>query len=167
MLRIGAVPLFSGFMYACVGSYMARITRLFDIRFNRYPPMWTTWALAVAAYLNFFTHHYLPDIRIVLFAISAVMFWRVSFHFTPDVKARRMPMLLGLVLVALFIWIAENAGTFANAWVYPSQRGGWNMVPLAKMGAWYLLMLMSLVLVTVVRKPQVIGPNASPSTGTG
>src|SRR5690606_11776627 len=27
LFRIGGVPLFSGFMYACVGSYMARIQR--------------------------------------------------------------------------------------------------------------------------------------------
>jgi uncharacterized membrane protein YoaT (DUF817 family) len=32
--HIGGVPLFSGFMYACVGSYMARIYRIFDIRFS-------------------------------------------------------------------------------------------------------------------------------------
>src|SRR5690606_9972595 len=31
--RIAGVPLFSGFMYACVGSYMARIQRIFDITF--------------------------------------------------------------------------------------------------------------------------------------
>lgn len=34
-LRIGAVPLFSGFMYAAVGSYMVRVYRLFDLRFTR------------------------------------------------------------------------------------------------------------------------------------
>ena len=32
-----------------------------------------------------------------------------------------MPLLLGFVLVALFIWFAENIGTFANAWRYPNQ----------------------------------------------
>jgi hypothetical protein len=35
LLRIGEVPLFSGFMYAAVGSYIARIWRIFDIRFRR------------------------------------------------------------------------------------------------------------------------------------
>jgi uncharacterized membrane protein YoaT (DUF817 family) len=30
ILRIGGVPLFSGFMYAAVGSYMVRVHRLFD-----------------------------------------------------------------------------------------------------------------------------------------
>jgi len=29
--KIGGVPLFTGFMYACVGSYLARITRLMDL----------------------------------------------------------------------------------------------------------------------------------------
>ena len=48
LLRIGEVPLFSGFMYAAVGSYIARIWRIFDFRFSRYPPAWTTIALAVA-----------------------------------------------------------------------------------------------------------------------
>ena len=38
VLRVGAVPLFTGFMYAAVGSYMVRVFRLFDLRFDRYPP---------------------------------------------------------------------------------------------------------------------------------
>ena len=37
MLRIGGVPLFTGFMYAAVGSYLVRVYRLFDLRFDRYP----------------------------------------------------------------------------------------------------------------------------------
>ncbi|MDB5440329.1 MAG: hypothetical protein JWM33_2756, partial [Caulobacteraceae bacterium] len=50
LLRIGGVPLFSGFMYACVGSYIARIWRIFEVRFVHYPPRWTTWLLALLAY---------------------------------------------------------------------------------------------------------------------
>ena len=42
VLRIGAVPLFSGFMYAAVGSYIARVQRIFHIRVRGYPPLWTT-----------------------------------------------------------------------------------------------------------------------------
>jgi uncharacterized membrane protein YoaT (DUF817 family) len=153
-LRIGGVPLFSGFMYACVGSYIARAMRLFDIRFVRYPPLWSTWALALAAYANFFTHHYIIDIRYGLFAFSALIFWRTWFVFTPDQKPRHMPMIVGLLLVALFIWFAENLGTFAAAWVYPDQQKGWRLVSIAKMGSWYLLMLLSFVLVTLVHKPK-------------
>lgn len=154
LLRIGGVPLFSGFMYACVGSYMARAIRLFEIRFERYPPLWGPWILAVLAYANFFTHHYLLDIRWGLYALSAVLFGRAWFQFTPDRTVRRMPMLLGFLLVALFIWIAENVGTFTSAWIYPSQKHGWSLVPLAKMGSWYLLMMLSFVLVTLVHRPE-------------
>ena len=154
ILRIGGVPLFSGFMYACVGSYMARAIRLFEIRFENYPPLWGPWVLAVLAYLNFFTHHYLPDIRWGLYALSVVLFGRAWFQFTPDRHVRRMPMLLGFLLVALFIWIAENVGTFTAAWVYPSQKDGWSLVPIAKLGSWYLLMMLSFVLVTLVHRPE-------------
>ncbi|RAK57831.1 DUF817 domain-containing protein [Phenylobacterium deserti] len=154
LLRIGGVPLFSGFMYACVGSYIARITRLFEVRFQNYPPVWGPWLLAILAYLNFFTHHYLPDIRLGLYALSVLLFWRTWFQFTPDLTPRRMPMLMGALLVSLFIWFAENLGTFANAWIYPSQRHGWSMVPLSKLGAWYLLIMLSFTLVTLVHPPR-------------
>ena len=154
ILRIGGVPLFSGFMYACVGSYMARAIRLFEIRFERYPPLWGPWVLAVLAYLNFFTHHYLPDIRWGLYALSVVLFGRAWFQFTPDRKIRRMPMLMGFLLVALFIWIAENVGTFTSAWIYPSQKDGWSLVPIGKLGSWYLLMMLSFALVTLVHRPE-------------
>jgi uncharacterized membrane protein YoaT (DUF817 family) len=154
VLRIGGVPLFSGFMYACIGSYIARIWRLFDVKFANYPPVWTTWALAVLAYANFFTHHYIPDIRLGLYAFSVLIFGRTVFYFTPDKTARPMPMVIGALLVALFIWVAENLGTFASAWIYPSQRDGWRMVTIHKLGAWYLLMMLSFVLVTLVHKPE-------------
>jgi uncharacterized membrane protein YoaT (DUF817 family) len=157
LLRIGGVPLYSGFMYASIGSYIARIWRLFDVRFIRYPPAWAPWTLAIAAYANFFTHHYVPDVRLGLFVFSAVIFWRTWFTFTPDHKARRMPMIVGALLVALFIWIAENLGTFASAWIYPSQRHGWAMVSLGKLGSWYLLIMLSFVLVSLVHRPRAPG----------
>lgn len=154
LLRIGGVPLFSGFMYACIGSYLARAWRLFELKFIGYPPLWAPWLLAVLAYVNFFSHHFIPDFRLGLYLASALAFGRASFVFTPDRKPRRMPMLLGLLLVALFIWFAENLGTFASAWIYPSQRHGWTMVPITKLGAWYLLMMLSFVLVSTVHRPQ-------------
>ncbi len=153
LLRIGAVPLFSGFMYAAVGSYIARVQRVFHIRARRFPPLWSLWALAAAIYVNFFAHHWLPDVRIVLFAISALMFARGDFSFVADRARRRMPLLLGYGLVALFIWFAENLGTFARAWTYPDQDQVWRMVSFAKLGSWYLLMLVSVALVAVVRPP--------------
>jgi uncharacterized membrane protein YoaT (DUF817 family) len=157
LLRIGGVPLFSGFMYAAIGSYMARIMRLFDIRYVNYPPAWAPWLLAVGAYVNFFTHHYVVDVRWGLFALSGLIFWRTWFVFTPDLKPRRMPMVMGALLVALFIWFAENLGTFASAWIYPSQRHGWTPVSFGKLGSWYLLIMLSFVLVTLVHRPHAPG----------
>ncbi|QJR03156.1 DUF817 domain-containing protein [Sphingobium yanoikuyae] len=150
LLHIGAVPLFSGFMYAAVGSYIARVWRIFDFGFSRYPPVWATVLLASAVYVNFFAHHWLPDVRIALFVGAILLFGRSWIWFTPWREARRMPLLLGFFLVALFIWLAENIGTFANAWTYPSQRHGWEMVSLMKLGAWYLLMIISFVLVSLI-----------------
>ena len=154
LIRIAGVPLFSGFMYACVGSYLARVWRLFEFRFTHYPPVWATALLAAAAYVNFFTHHFIVDLRWVLFAASAALFARTWVWFKPDATYRRMPLLLGFMLVALFIWFAENVGTFAMAWRYPDQREAWSVVSLAKFGSWYLLMLLSYVLVSLVQGPK-------------
>ena len=154
VLRIGDVPLFSGFMYAAVGSYIARVQRIFHIRVRGYPPLWTTWVLAAAIYVNFFAHHWLPDVRIGLFIVTVVLFGPGMFYFTADRKRRAMPLLLGYFLVALFIWLAENLGTFGRAWVYPGQEAGWEMVGLSKLGGWFLLMIISVVLVSIVRRPE-------------
>ncbi|MBH5322641.1 DUF817 domain-containing protein [Aurantiacibacter sediminis] len=153
-LRIGGVPLFSGFMYAAVGSYIARVWRIFDFRYTHYPSKWLSWLTAIAIYLNFFAHHYLPDVRYFLFGAITLLFWRTRVYFTPWRTPRWMPLLIGWLLVALFIWFAENIATFANAWAYPDQEEGWQMVSLAKLGSWYLLMYISFVLVAVVARPQ-------------
>jgi uncharacterized membrane protein YoaT (DUF817 family) len=145
-LRIGGVPLFSGFMYAAVGSYLARVWRIFEFRFEPYPRALWTQLLAAAVYVNFFAHHWWLDIRLALFGVLALLFWRTRVYFTVWREPRRMPLLLGWLLVALFIWMAENIGTFARAWAYPSQEDGWTLVSPAKLGAWYLLMYISFVL---------------------
>jgi len=152
-LKIGNVPLFSGFMYACVGSYIARIWRIFDIKLSRFPPFWIQALLAVAIYINFFTHHFLPDLRMGLFAMVVLIYGRTWFHYKPDTRYFPMPILLGFFLVALFIWFAENIGTFARAWTYPGQEAGWQMVSLGKFGSWFLLMIISFVLVLITHRP--------------
>jgi uncharacterized membrane protein YoaT (DUF817 family) len=153
LLRIGGVPLFTGFMYAAVGSYLARAWRLFDLRYTGHPPLPAVVLLALAIYLNFFAHHYLPDARWLLFVACAWLFRRTWVHYRIRRRHRRMPLLLGLALIALFVWLAENLGTFAGAWVYPSQRAAWSPVPLAKFGSWFLLMLISYALVAGLHGP--------------
>lgn len=159
LLHIGGVPLFTGFMYGSIGSYIARAWRLFDFRFTHHPSLKATAWLALAIYLNFFTHHFLPDLRVLLFAAAALLFGRTWVYFRIRHVHRRMPLLLGFVLVATFIWLAENIGTFTAAWRYPAQHYGWTVVPLSKLGAWFLLMIISYVMVSAVARSPKGGSN--------
>ena len=153
-LRIGAVPLFSGFMYAAVGSYMVRVYRLFDLRFGSYPRRWITALLAAGIFANFCSHDYIWDLLWVLLAAVVIVFGRCVMHFRVFRRRFRMPLVIAFLLVALFIWIAENIATWSGAWLYPSQVNGWHMVPLEKLVAWFLLMIISVVLVAWVYKPE-------------
>jgi uncharacterized membrane protein YoaT (DUF817 family) len=152
--RLGHVPLFSGFMYASVGSFMARTTRILDMRYTHYPNRNVTIILAILIYANFFTHHFIPDMRIALFVAVAVAFGPTWVYYRPYRKFRRMPLLVGFGLVALFIWGAENIGTFATVWIYPHQRNGWQLVRFGKYGSWFLLMIISFILVSLVHPPR-------------
>jgi uncharacterized membrane protein YoaT (DUF817 family) len=162
VFRLGDVPLFSGFMYAAVGSYLARVTRIFDFHFSNYPPTWATIALAISIYANFFTHHYIWDMRWLLFVVTALLFWRCNVHYQVFRFRHRMNMLLGFFLVSLFIWFAENIATASRIWLYPNQKSGWELVSLGKFGSWYLLMIISFVLVNLVHKPKVFIGVAAP-----
>ena len=151
-LRIANVPLFTGFMYSAVGSYMARAWRSFHFSFTGFPPLWMAATLAVLSYANFFTHHYLPDIRWPLIIAGAFAFGKTFIHFTPKNRTLRMPLLLGFCLVAMFIYFAENLGTIARAWQYPGQENGWKPVHFSKFTAWYLLMQLSFILIFALRR---------------
>lgn len=151
-IRLHTVPLFAGFMYSAVGSYMARAWRILDFRFTCFPPLWLAGSLAFLAYANFFTHHYLPDIRWPIILIGAIAFARTRVHFTPKHRTFRMNLLLGFCLVASFIYLAENLGTLARAWQYPNQKYGWEPVHFSKFTAWYLLMQLSFILIYTLRQ---------------
>jgi uncharacterized membrane protein YoaT (DUF817 family) len=148
MFKILQVPMFSGFMYAAVGSYMARVIRLFEMRFAPYPPFAATLVLALAIYVNFFSHHYLPDIRLALFAATILMFARTRIWFRLT-HWYWMPLPLAAFLSSIALWIAENIGTLTGTWAYAGQAV-WERVSFAKMGSWYLLLYVSFVTVTLV-----------------
>lgn len=147
---IGNVPLFTGFMYSAVGSYIARAWKVFEFDFSNYPEIKLTVILVILVYLNFFTHHYVTDIRWVLMVATLMLFYRTHIHFKIIKTHRSMPFIPGIFLVSLFIWFAENIATYANIWIYPNQTGEWSMVPLAKLSSWFLLMLLSFVLVSLI-----------------
>lgn len=148
-LKIGHVPLFTGFMYAAIGSYLFRIWRLFRFHFERHPPLSALVALSVGIYANFFTDHWGLDLRLFLLIVTAALFSRTTIYFTVWESRRHMPLLLGFALVALFIWFGENIGTASGIWLYPSQTRVWVMVSPAKLTSWFLLMLISYTMVAV------------------
>ncbi|WFU16002.1 DUF817 domain-containing protein [Bradyrhizobium sp. CB3481] len=152
--RVGGVPLFSGFMYSCIGSYICRAWRLFDFEFTAHPRRLALAVLSLAIYVNFFSHHFIIDLRWLLFAWSILLFCRSRVHFKVWREYRTMPLLLGLFLVSLFIWFSENIGTFTKTWLYPSQRQGWELVSFGKLGSWFLLLIISYTLVSLINKPR-------------
>ncbi len=147
--KLMGVPLFSGFMYAAVGSYMARVIRIFHMRFAPFPPYWMTVLLGAAIYVNFFAHHFLPDIRLALFAATILLYARTRIWFVNTETPRWMPLPLAALLSALALWIAENVGTATGTWIYSGQLPG-QMVSLAKLGSWYLLLYVAFATVTLV-----------------
>ena len=151
------VPLFSGFMYASVGSFIARAVRSFHMDFAPYPPFAATVALALGIYANFFAHHVLPDARWLLMGATVVLFWRTKVGFTVGGR-HHMRMPVAAVLSAFFLWVAENVGTLTGTWVY-SGRATLDFAGIAKMGSWYLLLYVAFVTVTfVIRDPLRSGP---------
>ncbi len=151
VLAIGGVPLFTGFMYSAVGSYIARFWRLGNMRLERAPPQGLAALLAVAIYVNFFTHHYVMDIRAGLFVAIAVLYGPAMARFGNG-DGPRVPVLVLFAVTAILIYIAENIGSVTGTWLYPSQQDGWRPVPLGKLGSWFLLMTISFVLVRMIRE---------------
>lgn len=155
--HLGGVPLFTGFMYAAIGSYLFRTWRLLSLRFTHHPNLPALCALALAIYVNFFTDHDLPDARYLLLLAAILLFGRTRVYYRPWRRERWMPLLLGFFLVALFIWFAENIGTFTEIWRYPDQRAAWHMVSFTKLLSWFLLMLVSYTLVALAQRRAVRG----------
>jgi uncharacterized membrane protein YoaT (DUF817 family) len=151
VFKLMGVPLFSGFMYAAVGSYMARVIRVFDMTFAPYPRFGLTVLLAVAIYVTFFAHHFLPDIRLALFVATVALFGRTRIWFRIHDRHWWMPLPVAAFLSALALWLAENIGTATGTWIYSGQATG-QMVSFAKLGSWYLLLYVAFVTVTLVSR---------------
>ena len=152
LFKVATVPLFAGFMYSAVGSFLARSLRLFSVKIEDLPPLSWMMGLAIVAYINFMSKYFIADLRYFLFAASIALLYRTRVSFEVAQQRKRLPMLVVLVLLAFAIWIAENISTFYHIWLYPTQVERWHMVGWGKLGSWYLLLLLSLTLVM-----QIIG----------
>lgn len=145
------VPLYSGFMYASVASYMCQVWRRLKMDMTGWPGMVPACLLGAAIYANFFTHHFIPDFRWYLMALVAIVFWKTRIWYTVRATTYRMPLTVAFLLVGFFIWLAENIATFFGAWKYPDQHVIWQPVGFGKISSWFLLVIISVIIVAQLK----------------
>ena len=150
--KLWGVPLYGGFMYASVASYITQAWRRLHLQIERFPPTWVNIAIGILIYLNFFTHHFLYDIRYWLLAVIVIIYWRTRCHFKVAGEAFVMPVTLAFALTGFFIWVAENIATFLGAWQYPDQAHNWKLVHPGKVNAWLLLFIVSFLIVAQLKR---------------
>jgi uncharacterized membrane protein YoaT (DUF817 family) len=151
LAKVGGVPLYSGFMYASVASYMIQAWRLFGLRFVHWPSPALVVPLGALIYANFFANNVLPDQRALLILAVLWVFRRTRVAFTPRAAPRGMPLVLAFLLIGVFVWLAENVATYLGAWQYPHQQDGWRMVDPHKLSSWALLVIVSLMIVVQLK----------------
>lgn len=147
------VPLYSGFMYASVASYICQAWRNFDLKLVHWPSTPVSLLFAVLIYGNFYTNIlFRYDLRHLIIPALLLVFWKTWVKFETNGGYRRMPMVLSFFLIAFFVWLAENIGTFLHAWRYPYQAGEWSMVRLRLMTSWFLLVIVSIIIVALLKR---------------
>lgn len=150
--HLKTVPLYSGFMYASVASYIMQAWRLMRVRLTEFPSFTLAVGLSVAIYANFFTNHYIMDLRWPLAACVLWLFRRTQVKFTVTNTERRMPLALSFFLIGFFIWVAENIATYFGAWQYPHQKRQWAIVGPTKISSWMLLVIISFIIVAALKE---------------
>jgi len=152
LFKVFGVPLYSGFMYASVASYLCQAWRRLYVELVNWPPYGVVVPLAIAIYLNFFWHHFWLDVRLWLGLLVMIIFWRSSVNYQVNGIKYRMPIVLSFVLIGFFIWLAENIATFFGAWQYPNQTHTWSLVHLGKISSWLLLVIVSFLIVAELKR---------------
>lgn len=150
--KVFGVPLYSGFMYASVASYICQAWRRMNLQMTGWPSAVYTMLLCAAIYFNFFTHHYFVDLRWVLTGLLVVVFFKTRVYFSLLGKTYWMPLTLSFLLIGFFIWVAENISTFLGAWSYPDQEKVWRLVHIGKISSWFLLVVISIIIVAQLKR---------------
>jgi uncharacterized membrane protein YoaT (DUF817 family) len=159
------VPLYSGFMYASVASYMCQAWRRLDLQLFQWPRAFWVAPLGAAIYFNFFTHHYIADLRWVITGLIFVVFFKTRISFKNRQHHYRMPLVVSFMLIGFFIWIAENIATFLGAWQYPNQREVWDWVHVSKISSWFLLVIVSFIIVAQLKHVKALSFPINFNTG--
>ncbi|WP_261808181.1 DUF817 domain-containing protein [Paenibacillus sp. N3.4] len=150
--KIAGVPLYSGFMYASVASYVCQAWKRFDLQLIKWPQTYSAMFLVIFIYLNFFTHHFMYDVRWILIAGVFLLFRKSKVLFTVTKKRYEMSAIVSFILIAIFIWFAENISTFFGAWKYPNQNDVWRIVHWGKISSWFLLVIISIIIIAQLKK---------------
>ncbi len=150
-LKIATVPLYSGFMYAAIGSYISQAWKIFKLELTNYHRYVLSVLLCALIYINFFTNHFIYDFRWILIPLVFIFFWKTRVYFTVLEKKRWMPMNMAFLLIAFFIWVAENISTYLGAWQYPDQVHVWKVVSTNKITSWFLMVIISFILVAYLK----------------
>lgn len=152
IFHIYNVPLFTGFMYSAVGSYISRAQEFLNLIYTGYPKQKYVWILCALIYINFFMHHFIFDFRIFLIVWSIILYWKTKVKYQVYKKVRHMHFLLTAFLTAIVIWLVENISTFQQVWLYPDQVESWHLVSFSKVTAWYLLLIVSFGVISSLKK---------------
>ena len=160
-LKIATVPLYSGFMYSAIGSYIAQSWKIHKLELVNFKHYTFSIILCALIYVNFFTNHFMYDFRTLLIPIIFIFFWNTRVLYTVTSKVRSMPLNISFLLIAFFIWIAENISTYLGAWKYPDQVHEWKIVGTQKISSWFLMVIISFILVAYLKhrkKDKVVFP---------
>lgn len=150
--KILGVPLYGGFMYASVASYITQAWRRLNLQITNFPPSWINFALGLIIYFNFFTHHFIYDLRYLLLVSILIIYWKTWVYFIVAGNTFKIPVALAFLLTGFFIWIAENIATFLGAWQYPDQAHNWKLVHPGKVTSWLLLFIVSFLIVAQLKR---------------
>lgn len=145
--KILNAPLYAGFMYSSVGSYIYRASKELKLKWHHWPAKIGVILISAGIYLNFFTHHFFYDYR-YLIILGVFIFFRNTFvEFELNNRLFTMNARLSFLLIGIAMWVGENIASFLGAWVYPNQAKTWHLVHLGKITSWGLLIILSIALV--------------------
>jgi len=150
--KIFGVPLYCGFMYASVASFICQSWRRLNLHLHHWPQPHITVTLSTLIYFNFFTHHFLIDFRWILIVFLFFAFYRSFVSYELNGQRYTMPTILAFFLTGFFIWIAENITTYFDAWQYPNQQDAWSLVHIGKISSWFLLVIISIIIVAQLKR---------------
>jgi uncharacterized membrane protein YoaT (DUF817 family) len=149
--KLATVPLYSGFMYSAIGSYLSFAWKFMKVELIGHKSYILSLVLCAFIYINFFTNDFFYDFRWWLILAVFIFYWRTKVHFTVTTKQHSMPLAVAFMLIAFFIWIAENISTYLGAWQYPDQVETWHAVSPTIATSWFLMVIISFMLVAFLK----------------